>query len=66
MKMKPVPLITFGVFFLMKLSAARYLLVEIEDGVKGKIRTRQVISIYHLIFLKTKPFTYSIRFNYIK
>ena len=47
MKMNPIPLIPFGLFFLMKLSAARYLLVEIEDGVKGKIRTRQVISIYY-------------------
>ena len=47
MKMKPIPLIAFGLFFLMKLSAARYLLVEIEDGVKGKIPIHQAISIYY-------------------
>ena len=47
MKMNPIPLIAFGLFFLMKLSAARYLLVEIEDGVKGKIPRNQAISIYY-------------------
>ena len=55
MKMKPIPLITFGLFFLMKLSAARYLLVEIEDGVKGKIPRHHAISIYHY-YLNGQPF----------
>ena len=47
MKMNPITLITFGLFFLMKLSAARYVLVEIEEGVKGKIPRHQAISIYY-------------------
>ena len=34
----------------MKLSAARYLLVEIEDGVKGKIPRHQNILIYQAFY----------------
>ena len=46
-KMKPIPLMTFGLFFVMNLSAARYLLVEIEDGVVGKIPLHPAILIYY-------------------
>ena len=31
--MRPIPLVAFGLFFAMKISIARYLLVEIEDNV---------------------------------
>ena len=37
MKMKLIPLMTFGLFFTIKHSTARYLLVEIEDEVRGEI-----------------------------
>ena len=35
--MKSIQLITLGLFFAIKVSTARYLLVEIEDGVEGEI-----------------------------
>ena len=36
-KMKPIQLITLGLFFAIKVSTARYVLVEIEDEVEGEI-----------------------------
>ena len=36
-KMKPIQLITLGLFFAIKVSTARYLLVEIEDDVDSEI-----------------------------
>ena len=50
--MKLIPLITLGLFFLMKLSAARYLLVEIEDGVVGKIHRHPAILIQLFTVIK--------------
>ena len=35
--MKPIQLITLGLFFAIKVSTARYVLVEIEDEVEGEI-----------------------------
>ena len=35
--MKPIQLITLGLFFAIKVSNARYVLVEIEDEVEGEI-----------------------------
>ena len=37
MRMKPIPLMAFGLFFTINLSTERYLLVEIEDGVEGEM-----------------------------
>ena len=36
-KIKPIQLITLGLFFAIKISTARYVLVEIEDDVEGEI-----------------------------
>ena len=36
-RMNPIQLTTLGLYFAMKVSTARYLLVEIEEDVKGKI-----------------------------
>ena len=35
-KMKPIPMVTFGLFFAIKVSATRYRLVEIEDAEFGE------------------------------
>ena len=35
--MKPIQLITLGLFFAIKVSTARYVLVEIEDEVEDEI-----------------------------
>ena len=39
-KMKPIQLITLGLFFAIKVSTSRYVLVEIEDEVEGGITER--------------------------
>ena len=39
-KMKPIQLITLGLFFAIKVSTSRYVLVEIEDEVEGVITER--------------------------
>ena len=35
--MKPIQLITLGLFFAIEFSTARYVLVQIEDEVEGEI-----------------------------
>ena len=40
---------TFGLLFTINLSTARYLLVEIEDGVEGEMPEHPGIFIYHRI-----------------
>ena len=40
--MKPILLMTFGLLFTIKLSTARYLLVEIGDGVEGEMPDMRV------------------------
>ena len=49
MKLNPILLITFGLFIVMKQSAARYLLVETENGVVGKIPRYSANMIYYQI-----------------
>ena len=46
MKMKPIPLRAFGLFFSINLSTERYLLVEIEDGEEGEMPEHPGIFIY--------------------
>ena len=76
--MNAIQLITLGLFFAIKLSTARYLLVEIEDEVEGEITEHagsfinfQIdklpiplsILVKMILFQKPNLFTNTIRFN---
>ena len=76
--MKPIQLITLGLFFAIKVSTSRYVLVEIEDEVEGVITERagsfidfqidklpiQLSILFKMIlFQKLNLFTNTIRFN---
>ena len=47
--MKPIPMVTFGLFFAIKVSATRYLLVEIEDDVVEEAPENGGSLIYFLV-----------------
>ena len=57
MRMKPIPLMAFGLFFTINLSTERYLLVEIEDGVEGEMPEHTgvlFINVTYVMFLISK------------